>query len=182
MGQGQVSSTAMSQVPSTAIANAAPAVITRLHIVRTTAAALASQGIASLVGLPELYWATITSLVVMQSTLTASWTVSCKRLLGTAIGATVGGVLATLLPSSTLAFAMALVATGLFCAFAHLDRVCYRFTGITLAIVMLLARSRPAWIIACHRFAEVSIGIAVTLLLTALWPERTGTLAEPPGR
>ena len=138
----------MSQVPPTATANAAPAVMTRLHIVRTTAAALASQGIASLVGLPEPYWATITSLVVMQSTLTASWAVSSRRLLGTAIGATAGGVLATLFPSSTLAFAVALAATGAFCALTGLDRVSYRFTGITLAIVMLVARSRPAWLIA----------------------------------
>jgi len=30
----------------------------------------------------------------------------------------------------------------------------------------------PAWVIAAHRFAEVSIGIAVGLIVTALWPEK----------
>jgi uncharacterized membrane protein YgaE (UPF0421/DUF939 family) len=29
----------------------------------------------------------------------------------------------------------------------------------------------PAWIIAFHRFAEVSIGIAVALLFVTVWPE-----------
>jgi uncharacterized membrane protein YccC len=77
-----------------------------------------------------------------------------------------------LLPPCTLTFAVALVATGLLCAFTGLDRVSYRLTGVTLAVVMLAAGSRPASIIAIHRFAEVSIGIVVTLVLTAVWPER----------
>jgi len=47
----------------------------------------------------------------------------------------------------------------------------YRFTGIALAIVMLVARKQPPWIIAAHRFVEVSIGIVVALVLTAVWPE-----------
>ena len=147
---------------------------------RTTGAALAAQEVATLVGLPEPYWATITALVVMQSTLAASWTVSWKRLVGTAIGATVGGALATSDHPSTGLFAAALFATGLFCTAVGLDRVAYRFTGITLAIVMLVARSRPAWITAAHRFAEVAIGVMVTLILTAVWPERTSVPIAAP--
>jgi hypothetical protein len=30
----------------------------------------------------------------------------------------------------------------------------------------------PAWETAFHRFAEVSIGIGVALILTVLWPEK----------
>ena len=47
----------------------------------------------------------------------------------------------------------------------------YRFASIALAIVMLVARTRPAWVLAIHRFVEVSVGIGVGLLLTAVWPE-----------
>ncbi len=43
---------------------------------------------------------------------------------------------------------------------------------MTLAIVLLIPRAEPAWMIAFHRFAEVSIGIAVALLLATLWPEQ----------
>jgi hypothetical protein len=53
-----------------------------------------------------------------------------------------------------------------------LDRTAYRFAGITEVIVMLVARERPARIIAAHRFVEVSLGIAVALIVTAAWPER----------
>jgi uncharacterized membrane protein YccC len=172
----------MSAVEPTAAATTLPVATTHLHILRTTVAAIAAQEIASLVGLPAPYWATMTALVVMQSTLAASWSVSWKRLLGTAIGAIVGGGLAMLLPLCTLTFAVALVATGLLCAFIGLDRVSYRLTGVTLAVVMLAAGSRPASIIAIHRFAEVSIGIVVTLVISAVWPERAGvrqtTIAE----
>jgi len=61
---------------------------------------------------------------------------------------------------------------GFLCVLAHLDRSANRFGGVTLAIVLLIPRAEPAWMIAFHRFAEVSIGIAVALLLATLWPEQ----------
>jgi hypothetical protein len=33
---------------------------------------------------------------------------------------------------------------------------------------MLIARAEPAWVIAIHRFLEISVGIAVGLLLIAV--------------
>jgi hypothetical protein len=47
----------------------------------------------------------------------------------------------------------------------------YRFSRITLAVVMLIARDKPAWLVGTYRFIEVSVGISVGLLATALWPE-----------
>jgi uncharacterized membrane protein YccC len=61
---------------------------------------------------------------------------------------------------------------GLLCAATKVDRSAYRFGGIALAIVLLVPRTGSAWQIALHRFAEVSIGIAVALFLTLVWPER----------
>jgi uncharacterized membrane protein YccC len=52
------------------------------------------------------------------------------------------------------------------------DRTAYRFGAVTLAIVLLIPRTGLARQIAFHRFAEVSIGIAVALILTVVWPER----------
>ena len=162
---------AMKSAASAPVQVTSPGPTTRLHVLRTTGAAVLAHGLASWVGLPEPYWATITALVVMQSTLAASWTVSWKRLVGTAIGATIGGLLGTWTHPGVALFAAALVASGLLCSVTGLDRAAYRFAGITLAIVMLVTRSRPAWIIACHRFAEVAIGIVATLVFTAMWPE-----------
>lgn len=50
-----------------------------LHIARTTIAALASQLIAQALHMPEPYWATVTTIVIMQSSLGAAWMVSWKR-------------------------------------------------------------------------------------------------------
>jgi hypothetical protein len=36
----------------------------------------------------------------------------------------------------------------------------------------MIPRAGPAWETAFYRFAEVSIGIGVALILTVVWPER----------
>lgn len=55
----------------------------------------------------------------------------------------------------------------------RLERAAYRYASITLAIVMLIARANRSWTVALHRFAEVSIGIAIGLVASAIWPERS---------
>lgn len=50
-------------------------------------------------------------------------------------------------------------------------RITHGNAGITLTIVLLVVRIEAPWIIAIHRFLEISIGIAVALILTALWSE-----------
>lgn len=57
-------------------------------------------------------------------------------------------------------------------ALQSLERSAYRYASITLAIVMLVMRSTCVWPIAVHRFFEVPLGIAVGLILSALWPEQ----------
>jgi uncharacterized membrane protein YgaE (UPF0421/DUF939 family) len=70
-----------------------------------------------------------------------------------------------------IVFGAGVFALGMICAFLRIERAAYRYAGVTLAIVMLVARTGPAWIVAVHRFVEISVGIAVALILTALWPE-----------
>jgi uncharacterized membrane protein YccC len=151
------------------------------HAARTTVAAVASLLVARLCRLPEAYWAVITTLVVMQSTLGTALLISTRRLAGTALGAAMGALLATYFGPNVLAFGAGLFLLGVICAalgqayrplHEHLDRTAYRFAGITLAITMLIVRPNAVWIVAVHRFIEVSIGIAVGLIMTVLWPER----------
>lgn len=141
-----------------------------VHAVRTTIAAVISLEIASLLKLPEAYWAAITTLIVMQSTLGAALTISEHRFAGTALGAGLGALVATYFAPSVVWFAAGVFLLGIICSALGLDKAAYRFAGITLAIVMLVNRVKPAWVIAVHRFVEVSVGIAVGLILTALWP------------
>ena len=52
-----------------------------------------------------------------------------------------------------------------------MEKSAYRYASITLAIIVLIPRSNAAWIVALHRFFEVSVGIVVALALAAVWPE-----------
>lgn len=128
-----------------------------LHSARTTVAVLA----AGLFRLPETYWAAITTLVITQSSLGAAPAVSWapfRRNGARGVGCDRSGLLWN-------------IHTGI----CHLpDRSAYRFGRITLTIVLLLVPQGPAWRIAFHRFAEVSIAIGVALVLAVIWPETFG--------
>lgn len=141
------------------------------HPTRTAIAAVVSLVVASAIRLPEAYWAPITTLIVTQSTLGAAWTVSCRRLAGTALGAASGAVLMKLWGGNAFAFGVGILVIGLVCPALRLEKTAYRYAGITLAIVMLIPRANSVWTVAIHRFIEVSIGIAVGLVIAAVWPE-----------
>jgi len=142
-----------------------------VHSVRTAVAAVVSLLVARVFRLQEAYWAPITTLVITQSSLGAALAVSWQRLVGTVLGAAVGAVVASHFAPHVLVFGACIFILGLLSAAARSDRSAYRFGGVTLAIVLLVPRAGPAWRIAIHRFAEVSIGIGVALLLARVWPE-----------
>ena len=146
-----------------------------VHSARTAVAAVASVLVARLFGLPEPYWAPITSLVITQSSLGAAFAVSWQRFVGTVLGAVVGAIVASHFGPHVLVFGTSVFILGLLRAVARLDLTAYRYGGVTLAIVLLVPRTGPGWQIAFNRFAEVSIGIGVALMLAMVWPERTAT-------
>lgn len=148
------------------------------HAIRTAVAATAAVIIARLAQMPEAYWAAIATLVVMQSTLAATLTLSLERIVATAVGASIGAVEANFFGANLIAFAIAIVVLGLLSFAFRLEKTAYRYASITLAIIVLIPRAAPAWIIALHRFLEVSIGIIVALAVVALWPERQPTVAK----
>ena len=142
-----------------------------VHSVRTALAAVISLVVARLFGLSEAYWAPITTLVITQSSLRETLSASWRRFIGTALGALVGAIVAIQIGTNLLTFGAGVLVLGLLCAFVGSDRTAYRFGGVTLAIVLLVPRANSAWHMAFHRFAEVSIGIGIALVLTVLWPE-----------
>jgi uncharacterized membrane protein YccC len=141
------------------------------HSARTALASVTALLAARLLRLPEAYWAPITTLVITQSSLGAAFSVSWKRLAGTVLGALVGGLAASYFPPNVFLFGFSILILGLLCALVGVDRSAYRFAGVTLSIVVLIHRTNPAWQVALHRFAEVSIGISIALLFAIVWPE-----------
>ena len=146
-----------------------------VHSVRTAVTAVASLLTARLFRLPEAYWAAMTTLVITQSSLGAALLVSWQRFFGTVLGATVGAIAAHYFGANLLVFAAGVFVLGQLCFIAHADLTAYRFGGIALVIVLLIPRTGPGWKIAFHRFAEVSIGIGVALVLAMMWPEKEPT-------
>jgi uncharacterized membrane protein YccC len=143
-----------------------------IHSARTAVAAVASLLAARLFKLPESYWAPITTLVITQSSLGAALGVSWQRFVGTALGATLGALIASYFGHQVLVFGAAVFLLGLLTAALRSDRSAYRFAGVTLVVVLLVPRPGPPGLVALHRFAEVCIGIAVALILAVLWPEK----------
>jgi len=143
----------------------------REHCARTAVTAVASLLVARLFGLPEAYWAPITTLVITQSSLGTTLTLSWQRFTGTVLGAIVGVIVASYLAPNALVFGVSVFLLGLLCAGLKTGRNAYRFGAVTLVIVMLVPRMEPAWQMAVHRSAEVSIGIVVALVMTVVWPE-----------
>jgi uncharacterized membrane protein YccC len=138
--------------------------------IKTAIAGVASLYAAKLCRLPEDYWATISALIVMQSNFGATVNASWTRLAGTAVGALVGGVFVAVLGVNVLAFGVAVAIAFYLCSILKLADS-QRLATVTVAIVMLIGRLNSSWIIAVHRFLEVSIGILVALLISVvLWP------------
>jgi uncharacterized membrane protein YgaE (UPF0421/DUF939 family) len=139
-----------------------------MNSARATVASVVSLLLARILRLPELHWAPISAIVILLSTidpLTLAW----QRFAGTALGAALGALIATYLQPSWIVYGAGIYVCGILCALLRMDSA-YRFAAITLTIVLLVAHIRPPWIVAAHRFVEVSLGIAVALVVTVVWP------------
>ena len=147
--------------------------------VRTSVAATLAVVVARLIGMPEAYWAAMGTLLVMQSTLHATLTSSIQRIVATALGASVGAIEASYFGTNLIAFAVALVLLGLLSIAFRMEKSAYHYAGSTLAIVALIPRANAPWIIAAHRFIELTIGVLVALAVVAVWREEQRLRGKP---
>jgi len=137
------------------------------HSARTAVAAVLSLMLARALSLPEFYWAPISTIVILLSP-SDPFTLAWQRFAGTALGAAVGALIATFVHVNWMVYGAGILLCGLLSALLRLGGA-YRFAAITLSIVLLIAHAAPPWVVAYHRFVEVSLGIAVALLVTRVW-------------
>jgi uncharacterized membrane protein YgaE (UPF0421/DUF939 family) len=83
-----------------------------LDTARTTVAAVLAMSLARMLKLPEFYWAPISTIVIIQSTIPPR-TLAWQRFVGTAMGAMLGVALATFLPTNSLVYALGIILCGL---------------------------------------------------------------------
>ena len=148
-----------------------------LHSVRTAVASVLSLLFARALKLPEFYWAPVSTIVILLSP-SDPFTLAWQRFAGTAVGAVVGALIATFTPGNWMiygwmkygwmVYAAGLLVCGILSAMLRLGGA-YRFAAITLSIILLIAHTAPPWVVSYHRFVEVSLGIAVGLVLTKVW-------------
>src|SRR5438093_13360283 len=112
------------------------------HAIRTATAATVSVIVARLAQMPEAYWAAIATLVVMQSSLGATLTLSIERVVATALGASVGAVEANYFGANLAAFMLAIFFIGLLSFGFRLEKTAYRYARVTLTIIDSAGKSR----------------------------------------
>lgn len=135
---------------------------------RTALATVVSMLLARGLKLPEFYWAPISTIVILLSTIDPM-TLAWQRFAGTALGAALAALIATFFHTNWMVYGAGIFVCGILCALLRVGAA-YRFAAITLSIVLLIAHTSPPWIVATRRFVEVSLGIAVALLVTIVWP------------
>src|SRR5260370_39673730 len=108
------------------------------HSVRTAVATTLSVVVARLVQTPEAYWAAIATLVVMQSSLGATLTLSIERVVATALVASVGAVEADYFGANLAAFMLAIFFVGLLSFSFRFVQTAYRYASVTLTIIVFI--------------------------------------------
>lgn len=124
---------------------------------RTAVATVVSFFLARSLKLPEFYWAPISTIVILLSTinpLMLAW----QRFAGTAVGAALGALIAMYARPTWIVYGLGIFVCGILSAILRLGSA-YRFAVIALTIVLLIAHDRPPWVVATHRFIEVSVGV-----------------------
>jgi uncharacterized membrane protein YgaE (UPF0421/DUF939 family) len=142
------------------------------HAAKTGLAAIVSLYLARFLRLPESYWAAISAIIVMYSDVGKTAKASFQRLVGTAIGVSIGGAFAAVFGQRIWAFGVAVTLTVLVCSLLGFAEAA-RLAGVAVAIVMLVSHPGAPWVAALHRFLEVSFGIVVAIAISALvWPSK----------
>jgi uncharacterized membrane protein YgaE (UPF0421/DUF939 family) len=142
---------------------------------RTAIATLVSLLVARALKFPEYYWAPISTIIIMQSSIQpvqGAW----QRFVGTALGAALGAAIASYVGRSAIVYAMGIFVCGILAAVSR-SWSAYRVAAITFSIVVLISRG-PAWVFAWHRFLEVSLGIAVALVALLVSQSRKRIAAQ----
>jgi uncharacterized membrane protein YgaE (UPF0421/DUF939 family) len=143
---------------------------------RTAIATLVSLLVARALKFPEYYWAPISTIIIMQSSIQpvkGAW----QRFVGTALGAALGAAIASYVGRSATVYAVGIFVCGILAAVSR-SWSAYRVAAITFSIVVLISRG-PAWVFAWHRFLEVSLGIAVALVALLVSQSRKKIAVQP---
>jgi len=146
------------------------------HALRVVTAVVAAFAVVKLLGLPQGWWAVITALLVVQTSVGGSLKAALDRLWGTIAGALYGAAVAIIIPHVTdIGLAVAIAAAILPLAYLAAVNPIFRVAPVTALIVLLPIYGHAAspLISALDRVFEIIIGNIVALAVTfAILPTR----------
>lgn len=140
------------------------------HAIRVSAAVGAAYALATLLRLPQGYWAVFTAVIVVQSSLGATITASIERFMGTLVGALAGAVAAYFHSRWPEFGGLILCLTVALLAFVAAIRPSLKAAPVT-AVIMLIGTTThmDPLVAASLRVAEITVGslvgVAATLLI-----------------
>jgi uncharacterized membrane protein YccC len=138
---------------------------------RVTVAATLAFALAKLLGFAHGYWAVITAIIVMQTSVGGSLKAAVDRLLGTMAGALYGAAIAITIPHATTAsLAAAMIAAIAPLALLAAIRPNFKVAPVTAFIVLvpLSGAAAPPFTYALDRILEISIGSVVGMVTSLL--------------
>ncbi len=137
---------------------------------RVAVAATAAYSAYHLFGLPQGYWAVFSAVIVVQSSIGATLTLSIERMMGTVAGAVIGGLAVWLHPHTALGLGVAIALSVAVASFAAAARADLKVAPIT-AVIMLISPTGQAMgplETAVLRVVEIGIGSLIGVLATML--------------
>lgn len=140
------------------------------HAIRVSAAVGAAYALATLLRLPQGYWAVFTAVIVVQSSLGATITASIERFMGTLVGALAGAVAAYFHSRWPQFGGLILCVTVALLAFVVTMRPSLKAAPVTAVIMLIGTTTHMDPLIAAGlRVAEITVGslvgVAATLLI-----------------
>jgi uncharacterized membrane protein YccC len=145
------------------------------HALRVAIAAAASFGLAMLLHLPQGYWAVITAIVVVQTSLGGTLVASRERLIGTGVGALVGSFAAWVRPHEAWGELIAIALSVGVLSLAAAIRPSLKIAPVT-AVIMIVGSGAGQHGFLEHgllRVAEIALGGVIGVLVAlSVFPAR----------
>ena len=158
----------------------------KLHrAVRVAVAAAVAYELATRLDLPQGFWAVITAVIVMQSSVGGTLAASIDRMVGTVGGAVVGAAVAVVGSWTKMPEVLELVAAIIPLSIAASVYQSMRIAPVTAAIMLLASPSNVDPLVsAADRVFEIALGGVVGLAVAILvFPARAhGTLVDKAGQ
>lgn len=145
------------------------------HALRVATAASVSFGLAKLLHLPQGFWAVITAIVVVQTSLGGTLVASRERLIGTGVGALVGSLAAWVRPQAAWGEVIAIALSVGALSLAAAIRPSLKIAPVTAVIMIVGSGAGQTGFLenGLLRVAEIALGGVIGVLVAlSIFPAR----------